>query len=324
MSFKVLVVCTGNTCRSPMGEGILKKMLSEIGENEVEVSSAGISTFPGWEASPEAVEACRQMQVDIAAHRSSSINLERVRRSDLILVMESHHRASILENEPMAAAKVRLLGEFDPTAPRVAIDDPVGQPLPVFLHCADRIANALKGVVKELPKMKAQKAKESKRIVKIAIGADHRGYPLKQRLIERLTAQGCEIADCGTYDESPADHPDQAFAVAELVRERKVDRGILICSNGVGMCIAANKVPGVYAALIGDEKNARQARQHNGANVICLPGDALSDEQAGKVLEVFLTTETENGDGQRYLRRRNKIVDYEKNHYREEFISSED
>ena len=141
---------------------------------------------------------------------------------------------------------------------------------------------------------------------------------MKEALVEFLKAKGYEVADCGAYSPESSDHPDQAFAVAELVRDHKVDRGVLVCSNGVGMTIAANKVSGVYAALVSNTKNARQAREHNGANVLCLPGDSLEMKEAQEILDVFLTTETLEGEGARYQRRRDKIRKYEIEHSKEE------
>ena len=318
MSYKILLVCTGNTCRSAMGEGILKRMLEEVGRKEVEVSSAGTGTCPGWEASQEAIEACREMQVDISRHRSQPITLQTVREADLILAMQRMHADRVIDLDPSSADKVRLLGEFDPKAVMAEISDPVGMPLAVFRKCADRLFSSLKGVVQKLSELEKEKASRDSRVRRVAIGADHRGYPLKQALLEWLKAQGCEVADCGSYSTQSADHPEQAFAVSELVRDGKVERGVLICSNGIGMAIAANKVAGVYAALVHSEKEAKQARNHNGANVICLSGEDLSPQQAQGILETFLTTGTLAGEKNRYQHRRDMIQRYEAQHWKPE------
>jgi len=324
VGFKILLICTGNTCRSAMGEGILRRMLKEVGRDDVEVGSAGTGTAPGWEATQEAIEACREMQVEITRHRSQPITLQKVREADLILVMERMHRERVLDLDPSAADKVRLLGEFDPQTREVEIADPIGMPLSVFRQCADRLFSALKGVVQKLSELEKEKASRESRVRRVAIGADHRGFRLKQTLLDYLKANRYEVADCGAYSEESSDHPNQAFAVAELVRDGKVERGVLICSNGIGMTIAANKVAGVYAALVHSEKDARQARQHNGANVLCLPGEGISPEQALRTLETFLTTETLAGEGDRYQRRRDLIRRYEEKHWKAEPKTKED
>ena len=287
-------------------------MLAEVGDKDVEVTSGGLATYSGWGASKEAVEACQEMQVDISAHRSSAVNLERIRRSDLILVMSNSHRDRIIQIEPMATKKVRLLGEFEPNAKKVEIDDPVGQSLEVFRKCAERIFAAMKGVMNRMEELKQSRQK----VKSIAIGADHRGFELRKALIEYLSSNDYDVADCGVYESGSADHPDQAFAVGELVSDQKVDRGILICGSGVGMSIAANKVPGIYAAIIREPEGAKLARQHNGANVLCLPADHVSPEAAQEIVETFLKTDALNGEEQRYQRRRDKIRNYELDHYK--------
>jgi len=324
VSVKILLVCTGNTCRSAMAEGILKRMLKEVGETEVEVRSVGTGTAPGWEASPEAIQACKELQVDISGHRSQSVTLESVRDCDLILTMQRTHSDRILDIDPLAVDKVKLLGKFDPGAESPEIDDPVGQPLPVFRKCADRLFAALKGVVQQLPEIKKEKSARESRVWRVAIGADHRGFKMKQTLVEYLTAKRYEVADCGAYSAESADHPEQAIAVGELVRDGKVDRGILICSNGIGMTIAANKVAGVYAALVTCEADARQARQHNGANVVCFGEGGMSAKQAQRILETFLTTPTLAGEKGRYKRRRDMIRRYEEEHFEPKLEKEED
>jgi ribose 5-phosphate isomerase B len=142
--------------------------------------------------------------------------------------------------------------------------------------------------------------------VRIAIGADHRGVELKQSIINRLEATGHSYEDFGSYTTESADFPDFALPVAEGVAGGDFERGILICDTGIGMCIAANKVKGIRAALCYTAFNARRARQHNDSNILCLgAGEGQLQDPVSEILDAFLTTEFEGG---RHQRRINKIT----------------
>ena len=144
--------------------------------------------------------------------------------------------------------------------------------------------------------------------MRIAIGADHRGYPLKQRLIPWLKAEGYEVTDEGAASTDSVDYPDYASKVAHRVSNGQADRGILVCATGVGMCITANKVHGVRATTVADEYVARLSRQHNDVNVICLSGDRLDEQAAQRIVDTWLETEFEGG---RHAVRVEKISDLE-------------
>lgn len=139
----------------------------------------------------------------------------------------------------------------------------------------------------------------------IVLGADHRGYWLKEQLKRYLKRQGYEIIDKGPSSPDKVDYPDYAFVVAELVAKNKVARGVLLCATGIGMSIAANKVPRVRAALCTTPEMARLAREHNNANVLCLGADLLNYEKAKEILRVWLKT---NFAGGRHSRRLRKIA----------------
>jgi ribose 5-phosphate isomerase B len=143
--------------------------------------------------------------------------------------------------------------------------------------------------------------------VRIAIGCDHAGVELKETLREQLTALGHEafdLSDRGRWDEGRVDYPDVARPLAEAVAAGQYDLGVLICSNGVGMSIAANKVKGVRAALCHDTFSARRARQHTDANVLCLGSWCIGPGVAQEVLEAFLEGQFEGG---RHARRLDKV-----------------
>jgi ribose 5-phosphate isomerase B len=145
--------------------------------------------------------------------------------------------------------------------------------------------------------------------MKIALGSDHRGFRLKEEIKGFLETQGHEVLDFGTSAESPSvDYPDIAFQVGENVARVNSDRGVLICMTGIGMCIAANKVKGVRAALATDARIAEFSRKHNDANVLCLQGGFIDPQKARVIVEIFLATEYEGG---RHERRIEKISERE-------------
>ncbi len=148
--------------------------------------------------------------------------------------------------------------------------------------------------------------------MKIALGSDHRGYNVKSRLIGIVRTMNHEVIDTGTNAPEPAtDYPDYALPVAEMVARGEVDRGILICGTGFGMCIAANKVQGIRAVSCRDPIEAELARRHNDANILCMSADFLSQELIERMVKIFLTTEFEGG---RHNRRLDKIREYEQKH----------
>jgi len=145
--------------------------------------------------------------------------------------------------------------------------------------------------------------------VRIAIGCDHRGLNLKQSVIELITDAGHSYQDFGCYTTDPVDYPDIARKVAEAVAKGNFERGILICNNGIGMSMAANKVKGIRAALCYTAFNARRTRQHNDANILCLgAGEEQVQEPVSEIVNAFLTSEFEGG---RHQRRVDKIKEME-------------
>ena len=130
--------------------------------------------------------------------------------------------------------------------------------------------------------------------MKIAIGSDHRGLELKQKVIKLDTDAGNEYKDFGAYSEARVDYPNIAEAVGKAVVSGQFDRGILICGTGIGMCIAANKVKGIRAGLAVNEFMAIRSRQHNDANILCL-GAENDESQLAQMVKAFLTTQFEGG-----------------------------
>ncbi|HEY1217502.1 MAG: ribose 5-phosphate isomerase B [Bryobacteraceae bacterium] len=143
----------------------------------------------------------------------------------------------------------------------------------------------------------------------VAIGADHGGFRLKEALKPVLTSLGLEVRDVGVYEEKPADYPDLALKVGELVASGAVARGIVIDGAGIGSSIAANKIPGIRAALCYDKASARNSREHNDSNVLTLGARLLTETQAEDVLRTWIATRFVGG---RHQARLDKIVAIER------------
>jgi ribose 5-phosphate isomerase B len=140
--------------------------------------------------------------------------------------------------------------------------------------------------------------------LRLAIGSDHAGYPLKEELANTLREDGYDVEDLGTYSLESCDYPDIAQAVAVEVAAGRFDRGILICGTGIGVTITANKVKGIRAAAVSDTYSARMARAHNNANVLGMGARVVGPGLAHEIATAFLGTEFEGG---RHERRVNKI-----------------
>lgn len=144
--------------------------------------------------------------------------------------------------------------------------------------------------------------------MKIAVGSDHAGYRLKQVLAEYLRELGYDVVDKGTNGTASVDYPDFAEAVGKAVAEGSVDRGVLVCGTGIGVSIAANKIPGVRAANCSNEYSAEMSRRHNDANVLTMGERVVTPEVGKRILKVWLDSEFEGG---RHAERVKKIMNLE-------------
>lgn len=144
--------------------------------------------------------------------------------------------------------------------------------------------------------------------LRIAIGSDHGGYELKNKLVEYLKEEKHEVNDFGTHSKESCDYPLIGFEVAKAVGDGRADRGILICKTGVGMAIIANKVHGVRAAACYDKDMAKSSREHNGCNVIVFAASYSGPKEAREMLKIWLNTEQ---SGDRHERRVKQIKDIE-------------
>ncbi|HZV78095.1 MAG TPA: ribose 5-phosphate isomerase B [Candidatus Binatus sp.] len=145
-------------------------------------------------------------------------------------------------------------------------------------------------------------------VFRIAVGADHAGFPYKQRLADLLREWGHEVSDFGTYSTDPVDYPLIGFKVGEAVASGEFDRGVLVCGSSIGIAIAANKVRGVRAAPVAEPYSAQLSRQHNHANIICFAERLVGWEMIVECLDVWLHTE---GEGGRHARRVAELDEYD-------------
>ena len=144
--------------------------------------------------------------------------------------------------------------------------------------------------------------------MRIALGSDHRGYAVKQRLLATLEKLGHEARDFGVHTgDGAADYPDYALPVSQAVAKGECDRGILICGTGFGMCIVANKVAGIRAVSCRDPIEAEMSRRHNDANVLCMSADFLGQELIERLVQIWISTDFEGGRHQRRVEKIAKV-----------------
>lgn len=147
--------------------------------------------------------------------------------------------------------------------------------------------------------------------MKLAIGSDDAGFPLKEVLYRHLQDSEVDVTDCGVHSTEPVDYPDIGFRVAEAVSRREYDRAILICGTGIGMCITANKVPGIRAAVGHDPYSAERARKSNDAQILTMGSRVIGPELAKSIVDVWLQSEFADG---RSTRKVGKIKEWESRH----------
>ncbi len=320
--FKILFVCTGNTCRSPMAEFLLRDFLEEEGIADISIQSAGISTMDGMEASQKAVTALQELGIDLQSHRSKRLDGGLLAEADLILTMTREHRDFILKNREVKEKNIYTLKEFVGLKDNKDIVDPYGRTIKDYRQTRDEISDSLQKLIVKLDQSKFKAGKKEKtensikgrddKVMKVAIGADHAGYEMKKEIIDYFRQEGIDYQDLGTDSEDSVDYPDFAYKVAAGVATGDYDRGILICGTGIGMSIAANKVKDVRAALCHDVFSARSTRNHNNTNVLTMGARVIGNGLALEIVKVWLA---EKFDGGRHQRRINKVQQIERGEF---------
>jgi glycine hydroxymethyltransferase len=286
-----------------MAEGLFRHAVQ--GRGEYRVVSAGLGAVEGQPPSAHAIQAMKELGIDISGQRSRMLTPELVEEADYIFGMTHGHVESILLLYPQAAEKTFLLREFDDSVEGFSKDitDPIGGSYEVYVQCRDQIRDAIQSLLRILEQDQAAAARAAAHTGPVALGADHAGYELKQALVEPLRQRGLEVLDLGTHTPDSTDYPDYAKAVARAVADHRARWGILCCSTGIGMSIAANKVPGVRAALVHDPETAALARRHNDANVLCFSGKGTTPEQALAMIDAFLEARFEGGRHERRVQK---------------------
>ncbi len=298
----LLFVCTGNVCRSPMAEGIFRRAVR--GRDDYRAISAGLGALEGQPPSAHAIQALAELGIDISGLRSRLLSPEVVQQADYIFGMTHSHIDTVMMLYPMSAEKTFLLREFDETLDYFEkdISDPIGGSYEVYLNCRDQIEQGIASILRFLDQ--GQRPPGLARHVAVALGADHDGFELKLGLKEHLEQRGLPVADFGAHSTEPTDYVDFAQAVGRAVAGRQADFGVLVCATGTGMSMAANKIPGVRAALAADEQTAAVVRRHNDANILCLAGQSMPLDRAARIVDAFLAARFEGG---RHARRINKM-----------------
>ena len=302
---RILFVCTGNICRSPLAEGIFRHAVK--GRKDVEVASAGVATGYGQRPSENGVVALKQWGIDISKIRSQPLTDELVEWATHIFAMTSGHLDAILTFFPEAADKAWLACEFEPSLKaNIEVPDPIGQGMHAYISTRDVLKKATPSLLKfiDTTAMTETTIATTKKTLRISLAADHGGYEVKNTIVAALKARGLVVRDHGTDSADSVDYPDFAELVSNDVSSGEADFGILVCRTGIGMSISANRHAGIRAALITNANDARTTRLHNNANVLCMGTVNVSANQAGPIVEAFLSTDFEGG---RHERRVEKI-----------------
>src|SRR6185295_10288222 len=230
----VLFVCTGNVCRSPMAEGIFRHAVQ--GRGNYRVISAGLGAMEGQPPSTYAVEAVKELGIDISSQRSRMLTPDLVNQADYIFGMTHSHVDTVMLLYPHAAEKTFLLREFDETLDTFEkdISDPIGGSFEVYLNCRDQIEQGIVSVMRFIdPGEGGAGALPGGKVAAVAMGSDHAGYELKEMLKKYLEQRGVSVADFGTNSKDSTDYPDYAQAVGQSVANARAHFGILICASGI-------------------------------------------------------------------------------------------
>jgi glycine hydroxymethyltransferase len=280
----VLFVCTGNVCRSPMAQGLFADLVR--GRRDIEVTSAGIGAVGGQSPSPYAVDVMAELGLNIRNIRSKPLMVDLVRKADFIFVMTYGHLDSMLLLFPSAAEKTFLLREFETDLPVMERDicDPIGQSRETYRQCRDEIRASLPRLLDLILRSTHDETRETAR-KRVALAADNGGTELKEQVRTWLDLNGYPFEDLGGCDTD-----EIATRVARAVSQGHADCGIIIDRTGFGLSMAANKVPGVRAALVHNVEMARLSREQHDANILCIASQEIRGKRLKEILDAWINT----------------------------------
>jgi RpiB/LacA/LacB family sugar-phosphate isomerase len=267
-----------------MAQGLFANLIR--GRRDIEVSSAGIGAVGGQPPSPYAVEVMAELGIDIRHIRSKPLMAELVRRADFIFVMTYGHLDSMLLLFPAAAEKTFLLREFETDLPVMERElfDPIGQSREVYRECRDQIRAALPRLLDLVLRSTHDETRVTAR-KKIAIAADADGTELKEQVRSWLVQGGFPFEDVGGCATE-----EIAGRVASAVAQGHADAGIVIDRTGLGLAMAANRVPGIRAAVVHNAEMARLSREQHDANLLCLASLEVRGRRLKEILEAWMNT----------------------------------
>ncbi len=316
-----------------MAEGLFRKLVGN--EQGWRIGSAGVGTMGGQAPSKHTLDILRAEGIDLSGNRSQPLTRKLIGESTHLFTMTLGHLHAIELMFPEAAEKTFLITEFCANEKLRGrdISDPIGMGGGAYRQTRDLLRESLPSVLEFIrqmtrnvsqtvssppsstrstmsnatlskPASESTSAPATKKSV--IIGADHGGFELKQAVVSFLTENGYPVEDIGPENTEAVDYPDYARKVAHAVADKSFDAGILCCTSGIGMSIAANKVAGARAAVITDVASAAITRTHNDTNVLCLAGNKTDNETVKAIVETWLETAFEAGG--RHERRVCKIV----------------
>ncbi len=306
-----------------MAEAIFRDLVR--GRADYEVLSAGTGAYPGDAASRHTADILTEMGVDASRHRSRPLTKDLLDAATHVFALSLGHLKSIEKMFPTASDKTYLISEFTPDDAwrNQDVSDPFGAGREAYEEVQETLQKLLPSVFAYIeqtfdktPDTHSMHSQASPTdpaatttVKRIALGADHGGYELKNALVAYLQQKGHEVLDLGTNSKDSVDYPDYADAVAEKVLTGGADAGILCCTSGIGVCMAANRHAGIQAALVTDAAEAAQTREHNNANVLCLSGSKTSAADAQKIVDALLATPFAGGRHARRVGKMNTLHD---------------
>ena len=315
-----------------MAEALFRAQLGKRGDFMVE--SAGVHATDGQRASQHTAQVLKEEGIDVSEFRSQPLTKQLVHDATHIFVMTRGHRDVLEALFPRAGHKTFLLTEFcaDDDLRGADVPDPIGLGRAVYAATREVMKRVLPSVLAFIdktwkkstsnptgpsaaeapapnpsmsePATASHPTPSTSSQRRLAVAADHGGYELKNAVVEHLKKQGWAVADFGVQGPESVDYPDYAEPVCHAVLLGEAEAGILICTTGVGMSMAANRHAGIQAALIHDAQTAQLTRKHNNANVLCLAGQGTKADEAARIVDAFLVAPF---DGGRHERRVNKM-----------------